>query len=271
MKRSIKNYSLVLVSAGMLVSAVSGCQCNGGQKDTINKEKVEAGVREFVYPLPTSFEVTELLNRIEASYIIDLSNAPENADKYLTEKSKALNLGVYSADLSYASTYNQQQYIVDYMTASRKLVESLDMSAAVDPELPKKIEQNENNKDELIKLITESFYDTYDYLNKNDRASVSMLIIAGSFVEGLYIATNISDNTYNNKEMVKIVMTQKDPMMKMMELLEKYSSTDYVRETIEDLKPLYNVFTSIEDGGITEVQLEQIKTEIKDLRSKMIS
>lgn len=271
MKRSIKNYSLVLVSAGMLVSAVSGCQCNGGQKDTINKEKVEAGVREFVYPLPTSFEVTELLNRIEASYIIDLSNAPENADKYLTEKSKALNLGVYSADLSYASTYNQQQYIVDYMTASRKLVESLDMSAAVDPELPKKIEQNENNKDELIKLITESFYDTYDYLNKNDRASVSMLIIAGSFVEGLYIATNISDNTYNNKEMVKIVMTQKDPLMKLMELLEKYSATEYVRETIEDLKPLYNVFTSIEDGGITEVQLEQIKTEIKDLRSKMIS
>ncbi len=271
MKRSIKNYSLVLVSAGMLVSAVSGCQCNGGQKDTINKEKVEAGVREFVYPLPTSFEVTELLNRIEASYIIDLSNAPENVDKYLTEKSKALNLGVYSADLSYASTYNQQQYIVDYMTASRKLVESLDMSAAVDPELPKKIEQNENNKDELIKLITESFYDTYDYLNKNDRASVSMLIIAGSFVEGLYIATNISDNTYNNKEMVKIVMTQKDPLMKLMELLEKYSATEYVRETIEDLKPLHAVFSSIEDGGITEVQLEQIKTEIKDLRNKMIS
>ncbi len=271
MKRSIKNYSLVFASAGMLLSVMAGCQCDGGKKESIDKQKVEAGVREFVYPLPTSFEVTELLNRIEASYIIDLSNAPANADKYLTEKSKALNLGVYSADLSYASTYNQQQYIVDYMTASRKLVESLDMSAAVDPELPKKIEQNENNKDELIKLITESFYDTYDYLNKNDRASVSVMIIAGSFVEGLYIATNISDNTYNNKEMVKIVMTQKDPLMKLMELLEKYSATDYVRETIEDFKPLHAIFSAIQDGGITEVQLEQIKSEIKDLRNKMIS
>lgn len=266
MKRSIKNYSLVFASAGVLLSALTGCQCEGGKKDSIDKQKVEAGVREFVYPLPTSFEVTEMLNRIEASYIIDLSNAPENVDKYLTEKSKALNLGVYSADLSYASTYNQQQYIVDYMTASRKLVESLDMSAAVDPELPKKIEQNENNKDELIKLITESFYDTYDYLNKNDRASVSVMIIAGSFVEGLYIATNISDNTYNNKEMVKIVMTQKDPMIKMMELLEKYSATDYVREMIDELKTLHAVFSSFEEGGITEVQLEQIKTEIKRLR-----
>ena len=271
MKRSLKNYAYVFVSAGMLVSVVTGCQCNGGQKDTINKETVEADVREFVYPLPTAFEVTELLNRIEASYIIGLSNAPENAEKYLTEKSKALNLGVYSADLSYASTYNQQHYIVDFMEASRKLVEALDLTASVDPELPKKVEQNENNKDELINLITESFYNTYDYLNKNDRVSVAMLVISGSFVEALYIATNISDNTFNNKEMVKIVMTQKDPFVKLMELLQKYSSTGYVAETIQDLTPLYSIFTSIDAGGITEVQLDQIKSEVKALRTKIIS
>ncbi len=270
MKHFRNNYAFMFVSAGMLISALTGCQCNGGQKDAINKETVEADVREFVYPLPTAFEVTEMLNRIEASYIIDLSNSPENAEKYLSEKSRALNLGVYSADLSYASTYNQQQYIVDFMSASRKLVEALELTASVDPELPKKVEQNENNKDELISLITESFYNTYDYLNKNDRAPVAMLVISGSFVEARYIATNISDNTYNNKEMVKIVMTQREPFQKLMELLQKYSATDYVKETIEDLKPLYAAFSAIDAGGITEVQLDQIKTEVKSLRSKII-
>lgn len=270
MKHSLKNYSLAIVSAGLLLGAVSSCQCGGGQKEAIDKEKLEAGVREYVYPLPTSFELTELLNRIEASYIIELGNPSAKVENYLTEKAKALNLGVYSADLSYASTYNQQQYIVDYMAASRKLVESLDMTAAVDPELPKKIEQNENNKDELITLISESFYDTYDYLNKNNRAPVAMLIIAGSFVEGLYIATNISDNTFNNKEMIKIVMTQKDPLNKLMDLLETYVETEYVRQTMEDLAPLYATFNGIEAGGITEQQLIDIKAQVKSLREKIV-
>lgn len=270
MKRSITNYTSFLLSAGLMLALITGCQCGGNKKEAIKKENIEAEVREFVYPLPTAFEVTELLNRIEASYIIDLSNSPDNVDKYLTEPSKALNLGVYSSDLSYASTYNQQQYIVDYMTASRKLVESLDMTAAVDPELPKKIEQNENNKDELINLITESFYDTYDYLNRNHRAPVSAMIISGSFIEGLYIATNISDNTFNNKEMVKIVMTQKEPFQKLMDLLNNYSDTEYCADIIEDMTPLYTVFQSIEEGGITENQLELIKAEVKNLRAKIV-
>src|SRR5690554_3843584 len=35
--------------------------------DTLEKARVEQDVREFVYPLPTSFEVTEMLNRIGRS------------------------------------------------------------------------------------------------------------------------------------------------------------------------------------------------------------
>jgi hypothetical protein len=271
MKRSVRNYSSLFFTALFALVLMAGCQCNSGNKDSIKKENIEAEVREFVYPLPTSFEVTEMLNRIEASYIIDLSNSPANVDKYLSEQSRALNLGVYSSDLSYASTYNQQQFIVDYMTASRKLIESLEMTAAVDPELPKKIEQNENNKDELIKLITESFYDTYDYLNRNGRAPVSALVITGSFVEALYIATNISDNTFNNKEMVKIVMTQKEPLQKLMDLLNKYSSTEYVKNTISEITPLHDIFKSIDEGGITESQLELIKQEVKNIRTRIVS
>lgn len=271
MKHALKKYTFSFLSSGLIAVALVGCQCNGNQQTSIDKQNVEASVREFVYPLPTSFEVTEMLNRIEASYIIDLSNSPANVDKYLTESAKALNLGVYSADLSYASTYNQQQYIVDYMGASRRLVETLDLTAAVDPELPKKIEQSESNKDELIKLISESFYDTYDYLNRNDRAPVSLLIIAGSWVEGLYLATNITDNTFNNKEMVKVVLTQKDPLMKLMELMQKYADKDYVTQTIQDLAPLATIYSSIEEGGITEAQLDAIKTELKAIRTKIVS
>ena len=153
--------------------------CNSGAKQNqkaetiqIEKEEVESEVREFVYPLPTSYEIVEMLNKIEAAYIFDLSNNPANASKYITEKQQAINLGVYGGDLSYASTYNQKQETIDFIDASRKMLEGLDLEAAVSEDLPEQVEANENNKEALVELITDSFYDTYDFLHKNNRAPV---------------------------------------------------------------------------------------------------
>ena len=141
------------------------------KKDTVKKD-----VREFVYPLPSAFEVTEMLNRIEAAYIFSLSNPTSNVDKYLSTKSQALNLGVYSADLSYASTYNQKQQTIDFMNASTALITKLDMQSALDAKLLEKVEANIDSKEALVEIITNSFYDTYEYLNKNDRSSLSILV-----------------------------------------------------------------------------------------------
>ncbi len=252
--------------------------CNSGNKSSqkssapeIKKENVEKEVREFVYPLPTSFEVTEMLNRIEAAYILSLSNPVSNTEKYLTEKSQALNLGVFSADLSYASTYNQEQETVDYMNASKKLIDELDIAAALDQSLLQKIEDNLNNKDELVNLITNSFYDTYEYLNKNDRGSVSLLVLSGSWVEALYISTHISEDTFNNKEMVSIIMKQKEPLMKLMTLLKQQSSNPDVKETMEDLKILQEIYDSIDAGSITEEQLSAIVDNVAVVREKFVS
>jgi len=192
----------IVLSVALVFSA---CQ-SGKKKDDkgenksvttqkIDKEEIEQDVREFVYPLPTSFEVTEMLNRIGASYILTLSNSAENVDKYLTETKQALNLGVYGADLSYASTYNQKQQIVTYMEASKKLIDALNITGALPTDILDKIEQNEDNKDELVEIITNTFYDTYEFLNVNQRGSVSMLVLAGSWVEALYITTNSSEDT----------------------------------------------------------------------------
>src|SRR5690606_2848690 len=107
----------------------------------------------------------EMLNRIGASYILNLSNPVSNVERYLTEKSKALNLGVYSSDLSYASTYNQKQATIDYMDVSKKLIDALNVSAAISPDILEQIEAEQENKEELVALITNTFFDTYEYLN----------------------------------------------------------------------------------------------------------
>lgn len=270
----IKSFLSIFFIAILTLSA-----CKTGRKspsdsnqpaEVLKREKVEEDVREFVYPLPTSFEITEMLNRIGASYILNLSNPTDNVKKYLTEKSKALNLGIYSADLSYASTYNQKQTTSDYMNVSKILIDALNISAAIDPNIVSQIEAKQDDKEALIDLITNTFYDTYEHLNKNNRSAVSMLIIAGSWVEGLYIVTHISEDTYNNKEMVKLVMDQKSSLNKLIELMKVTENDPAIEETLKLLKPIQNIYNSIDAGSITENQLNGITSEVSKIRETII-
>lgn len=268
MKKYFKSLAVALTVVSTAV-AFNACTCNQ-QSGTTSKKEIEKEVKEFVYPLPTAYEVTEMLNRIEAPYILGLSNPVGNAGKYITEKNQALNLGVFGADLSYASTYRQKQETMDYMSASKKLIEELNISAAIDPEIVNKIEQSADDKDALVKLITESFYGTYAFLQKNERAGVSSLIMAGSWVEALYITTHISEDTFNNKEMVKIVMDQKATLAKLLEIMAKDAQHNNVADVINDLQPIKSAFDAV-DGAISEAQFNAIVKEVRALREKIVA
>lgn len=261
------------LAVGVMAVATVGCTVKGSQDKSgvMSQKDVEQNVREFVYPLPTAFEVTEMLNRIDAAYIIDVCNPKENVDKYVTEAKRAINMGVYSADLCYASTYNQQSNVMDYTQTIRALIDALDMTRAVDPELASKMEDNENNKEGMTELISNSFYDSYDYLNRNGRGPVSLMIVAGSWVEGLYIATHISQETFENKEMVKILLSQKEPLEKLVKLLDQVKGEPNVTSLRQALDPLYKIYSGIDANGISEEQMESIRKESEIVRAQLVN
>ncbi len=267
----ILSLTLALFVIALFPSCQGGTKKKAATGSEVEKEVVKSEVEKVIYPLPTSFEVTKMLNRIEASYIFTLCNPPENVDNNITEKKKALALGVYGADLSYSSTYNQKQRILEYMNVSKKLLEELDIAAAVDPNIIEKIENAENDKDKLIDIITNSYYSTYVYLHKNDREPVSLLIMSGSWIEALYIATHISDETFNNKEMITIIMNQKKHLTKLMSLLKAYKDNSSVNEVIEILTPLTNIYTGFDEGSITKEQIKEVAKEVKIARTKIIT
>lgn len=271
-------FKLSTVVVLMVMFPFTGCQMeNADEKDqqpfiyrSINKKEVEKEVSSIIYPLPTAYEVTELLKEIGASYILSISNPVKKAEMYFTTKSKAINLGIYSADLCYASTYNQKQKTYDYINASYFLIEELDFSEAVDNNLPQKIEQAGNQKKEMIELITHTFHHTYKYLNQTGRASVSLLVLAGSWLEALYIATHISDDTYHNKKMIEIIMLQKQSLNKLFELMYVHNSNIYIAQTMKELNILHHLFNQLNQGSITSEQYQAIADEVAKVREMMV-
>ncbi len=277
LKFFIKKSVIVLLSVVLLMSLAN---CTGGKKEDtsseslseskIDKEEFEENVREIVYPLPTAFEITEMINDIEASYIIGITNKTESIDKYFTDKDQAINLGVYSADLSYASTYNMRQEIMTYMEALENLVVELGITGAFSISFIDEVEENIDNKDVLVDLITGSFYDTYEYLVRNNKEDLSLLVLAGTWIEAMYISCNISETVYHNPDLVKVILHQKSSLDKLVKMLEEHKEHESIKTLLADLNPIKEVFDSIDETGITEAQLNSIIEQTNALREKII-
>lgn len=259
----------------MIVTMIS---CTGKKGEPVessdsklDKESIEKTVRDVVYPLPTSYEVINMINKIEASYILGLTNPLANVDKYFTDKAQAINLGIYSADLSYASTYNMKQEVMNFMDASEKLIKELDITGAFNSEFVDEVEANLDNKDLLIELITESFYDTYEYLVKNNKEDLSLLVLSGSWVEAMYISCNVSNTVYQNPELVKVIMHQKTALYKLVDLLVPHAGHESIQSVLDDLNPIKAVYESVDEKGITQKQMDDIINQVEALRAKMIA
>jgi len=94
-----------------------------------------------------------MINKAGASFIIGICNPIDNVGKYMTEKTKAINLGIYGADLAYSTTYQMKQETMNFLKVCRQLVEELNINAGFTPELAINVEKNIDNKDSLINIL----------------------------------------------------------------------------------------------------------------------
>ncbi|MGQ8336686.1 hypothetical protein ACUNWD_09055 [Sunxiuqinia sp. A32] len=270
--KAFKIISLVIVS-GLLISGFSSCNSKSAKKESpqISEKTIEKEVKEYIYPLPSTFEVTNMLNEIEASYIVGISNDPDKASTYFTEKSKAINLGIYTADLAYATTYNQKSDIQNYFKASETLVRELDLTGAFSEDLPDQIEANMDNKEKLVQIVSDMFQNAYAFLNKQGRTEVSYLVLTGTVYEALYLTTHISENTFQNPKLIETILFQKEPLLKLGEMLEEYKDSEMLKETYEDLAKV-NAIYALEEGttSMTKEQIEKLTETITQIRDKNV-
>lgn len=257
------------VLAAFLVS------CGGGKKEQAEDDfpdDMQSFVEEeFEYPIPTSYEVTKMLQKANANFVFNITNDPDNVDQYVAEWQKAMNLGVYGADLSYASQYNKQEETVEFLKAARTLVEDLNISTAFTPTMIDRMERNLENKDSLILIVTESIHETYRYLNRNGEEKTSLLVIAGSVIEGLYITSQLIISSEYNEQLLDVMGNQKDEINKLVELMDAHAEDENVNKVLPTLRYIDLFFDQIgEDQKITKGQFEDIYSSIRDMRATVV-
>lgn len=277
--------SILMVAIGCKQSAESNAEQEMAEDvdlsiDKATEEEIVEDIGEGIpiyYNMYLTVELSTLLENEGAEYEENLLNPVERAKEYITSSEKALNLGVYAVDLSYARVFEQYQKAGSYFSAMYRLSEELGIPENYLYSTSDRLEKNISNKDSLNKIANEVYVAVDNYLKENEREHASALIVLGGWVEALYIAANVFDldNENEDYEYMERIAEQQYSLEKLIELLEQFKDDETIAEMLvmlKDLKPTFDEF-SVDEQNIRESvdKLQAINEKITQIRRKIVS
>ncbi|MFP3859414.1 MAG: hypothetical protein ACLFUW_01210 [Bacteroidales bacterium] len=243
--------------------------------DTIDTQLVKdiKSVKEMFYSMPSPLEVAMILKQAGKDYNPELLNPVDKTSEYVSTKNMALNLGIYTTDLSYASLYDQTQTTIDYINASKKMAEGLGILNAIDQNTIERLEANVNNRDVILDIISESILNSSSFFQENDRQAVSTIILIGGWVEGLYIATNLiednpSQDDIENNELISRLADQKLAINTIMKLIEKNEDDENLKAVKEEISKLKSIYDEIKITSSKVVPVKDTVNQVTTLNSE---
>jgi len=297
---SFKHHFLTVSVIGILASSC-GDSSNQSKSDNVEVTKEakseEAGalieIEGKMFSFPSPVQTAILIKEVGGNYDATILNASSSATKYSTSFKKAINLGIYGADLGYVTIYEQPQDAISYLGAVKMLSGDLGVSGAFDKSLLERFEKNVGNKDSLLVLVADAFKASDAFLKKNDRSDVGALVLAGGWVESLYFSTLEAEKT-GNQDVITRIGAQKNTCNNLIKLMMPYYNKSEYTLFIDQLMELNDVFTGIEivytykesttdeankktkinsvtDIRVSKEQLDDITGKIKNIRQELIS
>ena len=266
--------STVLVACGTPTTVDETLPNNDGTT-VVQKEK-NTKVQKMLSSLPSQTETLDMLTAAGAKYNSKNLNPIENVSKYSSVKARALNLGVYGIDLGVTSLFDQSQESIVYLRCTNKLATGLGISGAFGDDMTSRIDANSGNKDSMLAIVSQSFRSADNYLQDNGQPGVSTLMVAGGWIEGLYISTQIAKAT-NNEAIINRVGLEKTNLDVLISLLDSYKAenqgTDDIITSLKDLKKVFDGIIAAPGETAVKVtpdQFKQISEKSTELRNKII-
>lgn len=294
MNKKFGIYSNILIVVLIITSLLTGCKSGGTKaakeevkvavpKDNISVVEDIKQAEKIFNALPSPLESAMLIKSAGARFDQALLNPIGNSNSYVTNKSMALNLGIYTCDLSFASLYEQTQLIIDYMNAAKKMADGLGILKAVEQSQIDKLEENMNNSQVVMEIISETFMNSNSYLSDNGQPAIAAMVLVGGWFEGLYLSTQLVDlkNLSNNK-LVGRIIDQKLSLDILLNLLGNSKGNPAIDDLIVQVNKLKLVFDKIsittskvrpefEKSSNTTVLKSDVKTDMSPAVFKELS
>lgn len=266
------------LSIGILfVFTLSGCGSNGNNDDSIEQNiesKIDSTATTLIkfdntlFSIPSPYEIAYLVKRSNLEFDKNILNPYNKSHNYTNNFQKALNLGVYGANLGYLNIYEQNSEAIQYFSVIKILSQELSIENAFDKQTINRVESNLGNKDSLMYIISNSYRKADQYLKDNNRNDIGVLILAGGWIESTYMLTKIG-NSGKNQDVLTRIGEQKHPLDNLIKILSPYynQSKEYA-DLIDALIDLAYDFDGIDISYTYSAPSVDVKNKLTVINSK---
>lgn len=293
----IKNSSFSVRTLALAAVCAFFVACGGGEDqntDAVTSDTIPAvddnatvETEDPTYALPSPLQIASIFKKSGLKYIDGITNPEGNMKKYSSNMSKAINLGVYSGDLSYCVLNKQSQKSINYMKTAKQLADQLGMSSVFEANhLGERFEKNVGNEDSLASIIAELQMQTDMFLEDNQQQHISAVVFSGAWIESMYLGSAVYQKD-KNKALTGKIVEQMNILGNIVKVLELYKDKDSgMPGLIADMKAiadLYNGFEGVKAAAarpegeeapeitITDEEATALTKKIEELRTKFIN
>jgi hypothetical protein len=247
-------YKLKIAFPFILLISFFSITCSNKQEERLPfKKEVEMKAenslllkyKSSLFCIPSPHQASILIKENGIGYDPGIIASPHHAKKFVTAFRQALGLGIYGTDLGYLNIYEQVPDALEYFKVMVNLSKELDIYTAIGPGWMEKIEKNLGNQDSLLFIISDMYRNASSYLKDDLRPGTGELIIAGGWLESMYILTQVYHSS-QSYQIRNLIGNQKQILNNLIDLLSPYYylSGQY-SELIDQLVDLANEFESI--------------------------
>lgn len=294
---------LYLISVVIIISSCKSGGDKGSNADfevpdsILNQglEISEEAMQNIVQNISSPVEMAALIKDLGVPFSNRYLSSTERVGNLSTSFQQSLNLGIYGCDLGYLNMYNKTSGVIEYISAIKTLADAIKVGQFFDFTTLKRLATNNMNLDSLMYISVHSFNQMDKYLHSNNRSNLSALIVTGTWIEGLYLVTQVAkDNP--NPQLAERIGEQKLTLNELILILENFKSDKQYARLLNDLQTLKEHFKSVnikiekgepqmveENGMLTIVQndksiveippglLDKIILSAEQVRNKLIS
>ncbi len=282
--------SLMVKSSLFMAASIMFISCGSDNAtDTIETPTEDTTVTvetsDVSYSLPSPLQIASIFKKSGLKFKAGVTSQQKDPGKYTTALNKAINLGVYSADLSYTVLNKQSQEAMTYMKLCRQLADNLNMGSVFEEaNLSKRFEKNLSNEDSLAYIIAELQMVTDMYLDENDQQQITSIVFAGAWIESMYVGSKVfekgKDKELNNKlaeqmtilgSIVNALKAQQAKDANISGLVADLETVKVIYDALPSVKAMNADENSEKEMTLTDDEVAQLTKKIEELRTKFIN
>lgn len=262
---------------------IDGLDSTAAMSDTNNIAQDD----EVTYNLPSALQIAYVFKKSGATFIPSLLNKKDNSSKYNTSNYKrAVNFGIYSADLAYCLFNKKYQESKEYLKSCKEMGSYLGLNQAFESDnMAQRFDKNITIEDSVVKIVSNVQLKTDIMFEQNKQKHITVVAFAGAWTESMYIASEVFAKDKNKKVLASLL-----EQMLLSETIIKALKNHQSAETelpalvseVTKINTQFNAIASVKEAmekdeeidfntiTVTDGELKSIAELIKTLRASMV-